>query len=242
MTLPPRPKKPFWLLRQQLAANPLDCMDAIYKHYGDIVTVMSGSTPIVYVSNPLGIKQIFSNTKEITTSGIFFRDSTQTVEQQGILQIDGLVHKHRRSLLMKAYHGERMEAYGRRLCELTEKIMSQQAIGNTFIAYEIVLKITLQVAIEVVLGLREGKRYEKIRHLFSSYIKYEESPLFDIIEQLPFGRLDLGRWSPWGYRSYLKKFSNLYTIKFKNAARKQILLTLICSAISYLLVMKQVTH
>jgi cytochrome P450 family 110 len=82
MTSPPKVKTPTWLLSQQLKNNPLDCMDSIYNQYGDIVTVMSGSTPLVYVSNPLGIKQIFSNTKEITDSGIFFRDPTLTVGQK----------------------------------------------------------------------------------------------------------------------------------------------------------------
>ncbi|WP_414582642.1 cytochrome P450 [Scytonema sp. PCC 10023] len=206
MTLPPKVKTPTWLLKLQLKNDPLACMDAIYKRYGDIVTVMSGSTPVVYVSNPSGIKQIFSNTKEITDSGIFFRDSTLTVGQQGILQIDGLVHKHRRPLLMKAYHGERMNASGQLICKLTEKIISQQAIGKTFTAYEIVLKIILQVAIEVVIGLREGERYEKIKRLFTSLIKYEESPLFDLlVKEFSFAQLDLGRWSSQGYRNYLYK-------------------------------------
>ncbi|PMB47864.1 cytochrome P450 [Fischerella thermalis CCMEE 5205] len=213
MTLPPRIKTPVWLLNQQLKNNPLGCMDAIYKHYGDIVTVMSGSTPLVYVSNPLGIKQIFSNTKEITDSSIFWRNPTLTVGQQGILEIDGLVHKHRRPLLMKAYHGERMNVSGQHICKLTEKVISQQPIGKTFTAYEIVLKIILQVAIEVVIGLREGERYEKIKRLFTSLIKYEESPLFDlVIKEFSFAQVDLGRWSPQGYRNYLYKeiFQFLY--------------------------------
>ena len=206
MTQPPKVKTPTWLLSQQLKNNPLGCMDAIYKRYGDIVTVMSGSTPIVYVSNPSGIKQIFSNTKEITDSGIFFRDSAFTEVQQGILQIDGLVHKHRRPLLMKVYQGERMKASGQRICQLTKKIISQQGIGKTFTAYEILLKIILQVAIEVVIGLREGERHEKIKRLFTSLIKYEESPLFDLfVKEFSFAQLDLGRWSPLGYRNYFHK-------------------------------------
>ncbi|HYX17766.1 MAG TPA: cytochrome P450 [Nostoc sp.] len=213
MTLPPKVKTPTWLLSQQLKNNPLGCMDAIYKRYGDIVTVMSGSTPIVYVSNPLGIKQIFSNTKEITDSSIFFRDPTLTVGQQGILEVDGLVHKHRRPLLMKTYHGERMNASGQNICEITKKITTQQAIGKTFTAHEIVLKIILQIAIEMVIGLREGERYEKIKHLFTSLIKYEESLLYDlIVKEFSFAQLDLGRWSPRGYRNYFYKqiFQFLY--------------------------------
>ncbi|MCF2149898.1 cytochrome P450 [Desmonostoc muscorum LEGE 12446] len=222
MTLPPGPKTPLWLLRQQLDNNPLDCLDAIYKRYGDIVTITSGSTPIVYVSNPSGIKQYLTNTKEITISTIPPGDSPISVGQmgqQGILHIDGLVHKHRRSILMKAYHGERMNASGKTICEITKKIINQQAISaagyaypKTFIANEILSKITLQVAIEVVIGLREGERYEKIKHLYTSCMKYEKSTLFNIIKKLPFTQLDLGRLSPWGYHKYLLKeiFQFLY--------------------------------
>ena len=62
--LPPGPKIPFWLIALQLNADPFGFMDAIYKRYGDIITIMFGSTPTVYISNPLGIKEIFTNTKE----------------------------------------------------------------------------------------------------------------------------------------------------------------------------------
>lgn len=203
MIVPPKVKIPTWLLRQQIKNNPLACLDSIYERYGDIVTVMSGSTPLVYVSNPLGIKQIFSNTKEITDSAIFFRNPTLTVGQQGILEIDGLVHKHRRPLLMKTYHGEQMKARGQNICEITKKIINQQKIGKNFTAYEIVLKIILQIAIEIVIGLRKGERYETIKRLFTSLIKYEESPLYDfIVKGFSFAQ-DLGQWSPEGYRNYL---------------------------------------
>ncbi|RAM48432.1 MAG: cytochrome P450 [Hapalosiphonaceae cyanobacterium JJU2] len=216
MTLPPGPKIPLWLLRQQLDTNPLGCLDVISKRYGDIVTIMSGFTPIVYVSNPSGIKQYLTNTKEITISSLPPGDSPITVGQmgqQGILHIEGLIHKHRRPLLMKAYHGERMNATGKSICELTKKIISQQAIAKTFIAYEILSRITLQIAIEIVIGLREGERYEKINELYTSCIKYEKSWLFDITTKLPFTQVDLGRLSPWGYHRYLLKeiFQFLYS-------------------------------
>jgi cytochrome P450 family 110 len=107
---------------------------------------------------------------------------------------------------MKTYHGERMNASGKNICEITKKIMAQQLIGKPFATYEIVLKIILQIAIEIVIGLQEGERYEKIRDLFTSLIKYEESPLFDfLVKEFSFARLDLGRWSPQGYRNYLNK-------------------------------------
>jgi cytochrome P450 family 110 len=212
MNLPPGPKIPYWLLVQQFLADPFGYMDAVYKRYGDIFTIMSGSTPIVYVNNPSGIKQIFTNTKEITASGALNQDFALMTGNQGVLQLDGLRHKHRRKLLMQGFHGERMQACGRRICELTEKIISQQVIGKPFVAYPAIEDITLGVGIEVVMGLREGERYERIKHLFASVIKYGQSPIVNFLTNLPFGQRDLGRWSPQGYRLHLRRelFGLLY--------------------------------
>jgi hypothetical protein len=41
MALPPTPKIPTWLLGIKLLTNPLDCLDTIYKQYGDIITIMN---------------------------------------------------------------------------------------------------------------------------------------------------------------------------------------------------------
>jgi len=205
MKLPAGPKTATWLLNHQFQADPFGYMDAVYKRYGDIVTIMSGSTPTVHISNPLGIKQVFTNTKEITARGALNQSFALMTGNQGVLQLDGFRHKHRRKLLMQAFHGERMQACGQRICELTEKIISQQAIGKLFIAYPTIEDITLRVGIEVVMGLREGERYDKIKHLFASTIKHSQSPFYKFVINLPFGQRDLGRWSPWGYRLHLRQ-------------------------------------
>ncbi|MBH8571755.1 cytochrome P450 [Nostocaceae cyanobacterium CENA369] len=205
MKLPPGPKTPAWLLTRQFEANPFTYMDANYQLYGDIVTIMFGSTPMIYVSNPLGIKQIFTNAKEITASGTLNEDFALFTGNRGILQLDGFVHKNRRKLLMQAFHGTRMQACGRRICELTQKIMDRQVIEKPFVAYSIVEEITLSIGIEVVLGLSEGKRYDKVKHLFVSMFKFEQSKLFQFITKLPLGKQNLGRWSPQGYMLHLRQ-------------------------------------
>ncbi|AFY44060.1 cytochrome P450 [Nostoc sp. PCC 7107] len=205
MKLPPGPKIPAWLLALQFEANPFTYMDANYQRYGDIVTIMFGSTPMIYVSNPLGIKQIFTNTKEITASGTLNEDFAFFTGERGILQLDGFVHKNRRKVLMQAFHGTRMQACGRRICELTQKIIERQTIGKPFVAYSIAEEITLSIGIEVVLGLQEGKRYEKVKHLFFSMFKSEQSKLFQLLTKLPLGTLNLGRWSPQGYLLHLRQ-------------------------------------
>ena len=103
MQLPPGPKTPSWLIDLQFEANPFGYIDVISKRYGDIVTLMFGSTPIVYVSNPSGIKEIFTNTKEITARGDLNQDFALMTGKKGVLQLDGLIHKNRRKLLMQAF-------------------------------------------------------------------------------------------------------------------------------------------
>jgi cytochrome P450 family 110 len=205
MKLPPGPKTPLWLLGLQFEVNPFGYLDAISKRYGDIVTVMSGSTPIVYISNPLGIKEIFTNTKEITASGALNRDFAFITGKKGVLQLDGLIHKNRRKLLMQAFHGARMQACGRSICELAEKMMSKQVVGKPFVAYPVIEDITFQVGIERVIGLHEGERYDKIKHLFASLLKLDRQSLIVKIFSNIFQEKDLGRWSPQGYLLHLRR-------------------------------------
>lgn len=205
MKLPPGPKTPLWLLGLQFEVNPFGYLDTISKRYGDIVTVMSGSTPIVYISNPSGIKEIFTNTKEISATGALNQDFAFITGNQGVLQLDGLIHKNRRKLLMQAFHGTRMQACGRGICELTEKMMSKQVVGKPFVAYSVIEDITFQVGIERVIGLYEGERYDKIKHLFASLLKLDRQSLIVKILSNIFPEKDLGRWSPHGYLLHLQR-------------------------------------
>jgi cytochrome P450 family 110 len=213
MKLPPRPKDPNWLFNLKFQTDPFGQMDYIYKHYGDIVTIMSDSQPIIYISNPQGIKQLFSNTKEITSPGILNESFAMGTGEQGVLQLDGLRHKHRRKLLMTSFQASRTQAFGQRICEITDKVMSQQSIKKHFIAYEIIEEIALKIGIEIVIGLSEGERYDEIKYLFSSLMKYEQSPIISLLLQLPFVKQDLGKWSPQGHllNLYQRIFQLLYS-------------------------------
>lgn len=204
MQLPPGPKTPSWLIGLQFEANPFSYIDAISKRYGDIITLMFGSTPIIYISNPSGIKEIFTNTKKISASGELNRDFVLMTGKQGVLQLDGSIHKNRRKLLMQTFHGARMQACGQHICELTEKIIGQQTVGKPFVAYPTVEDITLKVGIEVVLGLDKGELHDKIKHLFICVLRYGQSRIDKILLNI-FGERDLGRWSPQGYLLHIRQ-------------------------------------
>ncbi|MEG4575959.1 cytochrome P450 [Microcoleus sp. N3A4] len=221
MKLPSGPKIPTWLVNLKFAADPLGYMDSVSKRYGDIFTIMFGSTPVVFVSNPQGIKQIFTQTKEITAPGELNEDVAPLVGNNGLLLLDGLRHKNRRQILMPPMHGTRIKTYGKLICDLTETLMSQQTVGKPFLAYPTMQVITLDVILQVLLGLREGDRYEKLRKLLPRLMSFARSSLLETCLSFPSLQLDLGRWSPWGYFSDLmRQFDELVLAEISDR-RKQ---------------------
>ena len=159
----------------------------------------------MFVTDPQGIKQIFTNTKEITAPGELNQNMALLGGSNGLPQLDGLRHKHRRKLLMSGFHGSRMRGYGQRICDLTEKLMSQYGIGKPFLAYPTMQAIALQVILDIWFGLHEGKRYQQLKQLIPSLLNIALSPLLGIFFSFPFLQKDLGRWSPWGYFVSLRR-------------------------------------
>ena len=154
MKLPEGLKDPGWLRTIKFATNPFNYMEAVNQRYGDIVTVMFDSTPVILISNPEGLKELFTKNQKIKAPGELNRAMALMTGSQGVLQLDGKRHKHRRRLLMSAFHGERMRNCGQRICELTDKALAQQTVGSSFIAYPVIEDITLGVILKVVLGLQ----------------------------------------------------------------------------------------
>ena len=205
MKLPDGPKASPRSLSHQFKTDPLGFMDAMGDRYGDIFTILSGDTPLVIVSNPQGMKQIFTSAKEITASGKLNQGGAPLVGNNGLLMLDGLRHKHRRQLLMPPLHGTRVKAYGQRICQVADKVMNDLAISESFYAYPTMQKITLEVILQALFGLHEGERYEQFRQLFSNLLSFARSRWLELSLSYAFLRRDLGRWSPWGYWQNLQR-------------------------------------
>lgn len=221
MKLPSGPKIPTWLLNIKFASDPLGYMDSVAKRYGDIFTIMFGDTPVVFVSNPQGIKQIFTHTKEIVAAGKLNEDAAPLVGNNGLLLLDGLRHKNRRQLLMPPLHGNRIQSYGKHICEIADKLISQQTAGKKFLAYPTMQAITLEVILEVLFGLSEGDRYQKLRELLPKMMGLARSYWLGICFSYPFLQRDLGRWSPWGrFLDFRRKFDDLILAEISDRRQK----------------------
>lgn len=198
--LPPRIREPkllqiLWGVLQQK-----DYLEKMSKRYGDIfIGEFAGFPTAAIISHPQGIQEIFTADAKLFETGPGNSIMQPLVGSNTLILLDGDRHIQRRKLLMPPFHGERMRAYGHLMCDITEQVMSQLKVGQTFIAREFMQEISLTVILRAVFGLQEGKRYEQIKQALTDILKSFSTPLKAMVLFFKGLQHDLGSWSPWGY-------------------------------------------
>ncbi len=193
-------KTPSFLQKLQWIANPVSYMESAAMRYPDIFNarVVSGGK-LVFVHNPQAIQRILtSDRKQFSAPGELNKILAPLLGDYSVIMLQGDRHRRRRQLLMPAFHGARMQAYGELICNLTQKIFSQLPTGKPFSARSVMQDISLQVILQAVFGLYEGERCQQLKQLIAKMTEVFRSPLTSGFLFFPSLQRDLGAWSPWG--------------------------------------------
>ncbi|URD53875.1 cytochrome P450 [Chroococcidiopsis sp. CCNUC1] len=204
MKYPDGSKIPAWRQNLQLMSDPLRYLDRLGQQYGHLFTTAFGPISVVLVSDPEALKEIFTNTKEITAPGDFSKILAPIVGTNGLLLLSGAHHRQRRKLLMPAFHGMRIQAYVQQICALTRQTFDRLPVGKPFLAYPTLQTIALDLITEVVFGLQTGVRDRQLKRLLPLLMNCARSPYVELALAIPALQRDLGKWSPWGYFLYLR--------------------------------------
>ncbi|NEP43748.1 MAG: cytochrome P450 [Okeania sp. SIO2H7] len=197
MTAKKGPTKPSAIQLFQWIANPLTFMEENAKCYGEVFEV-NLIKPMVFFSSPKAIQTIFALKPKQFDSGPDNSFITPLVGEKSLLVLDGDRHQRQRQLLMPPFHGERIQVYARLIKELTLKIAKEWIPDKPFIARDVASDISIDIILQAIFGLSEGKRYGEIKQALCEMLDcvnspFKSSPLF--FKQL---QIDLGSWSPWG--------------------------------------------
>ncbi|RCJ37921.1 cytochrome P450 [Nostoc minutum NIES-26] len=189
---------PSWWQLINWIADPIGFQHKYSQKYGDIFTMrLSGLGSYVIIGNPQAIQEIFSQDSKFDV-GRANRLAEPLIGQNSLMLMDGDRHRRERKLLMPSFHGERLQAYAKQICLITENLTSQWQIGESFVARSAMQKISLEVILQIVFGLSEGKRYQQIKPLLTAWLDMTDSPLRSSILFLQFLQKDWGAWTPWG--------------------------------------------
>src|SRR5689334_8670302 len=131
MTLPPGPSMPPAVQTVSWLFKPIDFMNRCRRRYGDAfsVTFVGFQTPMVMVSDPDAIAALYKSRESGLPPG-------RTVALQpvmgprSVLLLEGQEHLARRKLMVPAFHGERMRAFGPLVEELVTREVDGWSLGE----------------------------------------------------------------------------------------------------------------
>jgi cytochrome P450 family 110 len=199
MKLPDSPENPKFIQLIQWVINPLELMETSAKTYGDCFTLwLSGDKPIVFLSHPQAIGEIFTSPAEQFDAGSSNKLIQPLLGENSLLLLDGAPHQRQRRLLTPPFHGEQMKSYSQMIRNITNQIISNWKIGEPFSVRSSMQEISLRVILKTVFGLDEGERFTQLKELLRSVLDLSGSPLRASMLFFPALQKDLGAWSPWG--------------------------------------------
>lgn len=203
-----------WIFR------PIELLRACQRRFGDIFTLtFAGVPPIIAISEPAVVKEIFTGDPAIFNAARGNFILKPILGEGSLLLLDGERHLRERRLMMPAFHGERMQTYGRVMREATDRAIDRFPIGTPFPIHHQMQAITLEVILRTVFGVEDessmvepreggGERgaagaREELRQALIEMLSYGEQPgLLLMIGRdgdLRFPQLHeaLGGLSPW---------------------------------------------
>lgn len=194
MALPPGPRGPL-LTTLRWIREPYPFLEECAGRYGDTFTIaIGGFGRVVVFSNPQHVREIFSDTGEDLEAGRANRTLAPLLGDRSVLMADGSVHRRKRKLLLPPFHGERMQAYGQAMLDVTDAAIDALPQGRPLALHAHLQEITLRVIVRTIFGFDEGPRLEEMVARTKRILELGTWPGL----LLPAFQVDLGRFSPYG--------------------------------------------
>jgi cytochrome P450 len=179
-TLPPGPTSPRVVQLLRYTLRPLSYLEECARVYGDCFTLefprIPGTTQrvprmtFVLFSDPEAIREIFTGDGERLRAG----DANSVVEhlvgRHSLLFMDGERHLRERRMRQPPFHGERMQAYGEVMRDITDAVIDGWPLGRPFPIHAEMQPITLEVILRPVFGVDQGPRLTRLRDLLTTAV------------------------------------------------------------------------
>lgn len=195
MALPPGPSLPTLVQTWHWLRRPYEFFDECAARYGEIFQIrLAGFGSAAVVTTPECIKEIFAAGPDTLQAGQSNAILRPFVGEHSILVLDGPEHHRQRKLLMPAFHGERMQAYGQAMVDEANASIDTWPLQQTFSIQRHMQAITLRIILRTIFGVSQGAQFERMCAITRTAVEIASNPLL----LFPAMQRDLGAWSPWG--------------------------------------------
>jgi len=143
--------------------RPIPFMEELSAKYGDCFTIkIVQAGPVVCVSHPETIRQIFAGAPAVFHAGQAAQILAPLLGKHSVLLLDGKPHMRQRKLMLPSFHGERMKAYADAMAQITRDVMNTWPADGEFTLQPHTQQITLNVILKTVFGIEEADRMRRL--------------------------------------------------------------------------------
>jgi cytochrome P450 family 135 len=165
-SLPPGPRWPRLAQTVLWGTQPGALSRYCSRRFGDIFTLRPlGLGEVVAITRPETIREIFTGDSEVLRAGEANAVMGPMVGRHSLLLLDGERHLRHRRMLLPPFHGDAVRAYRERIAELTAEEVERWPVGETFPIRPRMQAIALEVILQTVIGVSDGRRLERLRGL-----------------------------------------------------------------------------
>ncbi|MBA3809442.1 MAG: cytochrome P450 [Solirubrobacterales bacterium] len=176
--LPQGPRMPVLLQTLGTWSRPTAFLERCRARYGARFTIrLLGQPPLVMISDPEEIKQIFLAPPEVLHPGEGARILEPIVGSHSVILLDEGPHLEQRKLMLPAFHGERMQRLSGLIGELTAGEVDSWPLDTPLELHPRLQRLTLEIILRAVFGLERGSRLDSLRELLTRILALSESPL-----------------------------------------------------------------
>jgi cytochrome P450 len=176
--LPPGPRMPALLQTLGIWSRPTAFLERCRVRYGKrFTTRMVGQPPLVMISDPDEIKQIFLAPPDILHPGEGAKILEPIVGANSVILLDEGPHLEQRKLLLPAFHGESMQRLAGLMSELAASEVESWPRDEPVAVHARLQRLTLEIILRAVFGLERGARLDSLRDLLTKILSFGDSPL-----------------------------------------------------------------
>ena len=175
--LPPGPQMPSALQTVGWVMRPLPFLERCRDRYGDMFTLrIHNEPPWVFLGDPEHIKEVFTGDPGVLRAGEANAILRPVLGSRSVLLLDEPDHMAHRKLMLPPFHGERMQAYGDLMGEVTRRNVARWPVGEPFPLWPRMQEITFEVIMRAVFGMAEGAALEHVRRALLRMLEWTTDP------------------------------------------------------------------
>jgi cytochrome P450 len=196
--LPPGPKGPGAFVAARFLLRGPRFLEECHDRYGPVFTIRfnTGRT-VVIAGDPAITKEAFQGSPDDLHAGAGNIILKPILGGRSVLLLDGPEHLRQRRLMLPAFHGERMRAYGETMTEVAGRHVASWPVGRSFPVHPTMQAITLEIILRTVFGIDEPARIARLAEPMKRLLNSTDRPLR--LLALQFTRSEGAKpRSPWG--------------------------------------------